>query len=555
MAENASDIPEAVVAPKSRRSVQLVWLIPLIAALVGGWLAVKSVLDRGPLITISFKTAEGLEAGKTKVKFKDVDIGLVSKVEISKDLSKVLVTAELVKGSVRALVEDTQFWVVRPRISGGSVSGLGTLLSGSYIGIGVGKATQARSEFTGLEVPPVFATVEAGREFVLRSNDLGSLDFGAPVFFRRLQVGQITNYQLDKDGKGVTLKVFVSAPYDQYVNPNTRFWHASGVDVSLDASGIKINTQSVVSILIGGLAFETPANSAVLPPAEPNAVFELFANRDGAMKNPDVQVMKIAMVFNESVRGLVAGAPIDFRGIEIGRVTAIKVELSDAGRSINIVVDADLYPGRLRARAVTAQEALGAKERAAAVDGMISHGLRGQLRTGNLLTGQLYIALDFFPDAAKVKMDWTKSPIEFPTIPGSLEELRATIGNITKKLDKVDFDAISADLRKTLQSGTSLIQRLDKETAADLQDTLRSATKLMQRLEAEVVPDAQGTLADARRALSSAERVLASESPLQHDMRDSMREIARAAQALRVLADYLERHPESLIRGKKEDEK
>jgi paraquat-inducible protein B len=552
---DSSDIPEAVAAQKSRRTVQLVWLIPLIAALVGGWLAVKSVLDRGPVITISFKTAEGLEAGKTKVKFKDVEIGLVSKIEISKDLSKVVATAELVKGAARALVEDTQFWVVRPRISGGSVSGLGTLLSGSYIGIGLGKTTQARREFTGLEVPPVFATGEAGREFVLRSKDLGSLDFGAPVFFRRLQVGQITGYELDKDGKGVTLKVFVNAPYDQYVNPNTRFWHASGVDVSLDASGIKINTQSVVSILIGGLAFETPANSAVVPPAEPNAVFELFANRDGAMKNPDLEVMKIAMVFNETVRGLVAGAPLDFRGIEIGSVTAIKAALNDASRGINIVVEADLYPARLRARAVTARAELSAKERAAAVDGMISHGLRGQLRTGNLLTGQLYIALDFFPNAPKAKIDWTKNPPEFPSTPGSLEDLRATVASITKKLDKVDLDAISADLRKTLQSGTGLIQRLDNETAADLRDTLHSATKLMQRLDAEVVPDARGTLEDARRALSSADRMLASESPLQHDMREALREIARAAQAFRVLADYLEHHPESLIRGKKEDEK
>jgi paraquat-inducible protein B len=286
VAESENEIPEAVAVKKSRRTVQLVWLIPIIAALVGGWLAVKSILDKGPVITITFKTAEGLEAGKTKLKFKDVDIGLVSKVEIAKDLSTVIVTAELVKDFAAQLVEDTRFWVVRPRISGGSVSGLGTLLSGSYIGVGVGKSTKKQHTFAGLEVPPVLASAEPGREFVLRSSDLGSLDYGSPVFFRRLQVGEIVGYDLDKDGKGVTLRLFVRAPFDQYVNQNTRFWHASGVDLTLDASGVKVDTQSLVSIVLGGLAFQTPATSEALPPAEPNAAFELYPNHRSGHEKP-----------------------------------------------------------------------------------------------------------------------------------------------------------------------------------------------------------------------------------------------------------------------------
>ncbi len=295
-----AELPAAVAAPRSRRTVQLVWLIPLIAALIGGWLAIRSVLDRGPVITITFKTAEGLEAGKTKLKYKDVDIGLVSKVVLAPDLSHVIATAELVKGTEGQVVEDTRFWVVRPRISGGSVSGIGTLLSGSYIGVGVGKSKQARREFTGLEVPPIFSTDAPGREFVLRSPDLGSLDYGSPVFFRRLQVGQVAGYELDKDGKGVTLRIFINAPYDQFVSANTRFWHASGVDVALNASGLTVDTQSVVSIVLGGLAFQTPASAEILPPAAPNAAFELFASRVEAMKNPDTVVDRYMMVFQES---------------------------------------------------------------------------------------------------------------------------------------------------------------------------------------------------------------------------------------------------------------
>jgi paraquat-inducible protein B len=356
VAENVNDIPEAVAAPKSRQTLQLVWLIPLIAALVGGWLAVKSIMDRGPVITITFKSAEGLEAGKTKIKFKDVEIGLVNKVELSKDLSKVIATAELVKGSDGQLVEDTQFWVVRPRISGGSVSGLSTLLSGSYIGVGVGKSKKSQREFTGLEVPPVFATDTPGREFVLHSPNLGSLDYGSPVYFRRLQVGQVAGYDLDKDGKGVTLKVFVNAPFDQYVTENTRFWHASGVDLTLDASGVKVETQSVVSIVLGGLAFQTPATDTILPPAEPNAVFELFKNRDDAMRHPDKIADTYVMVFNESVRGLEPGAPVDFRGIVVGEVVKIETQIDMAKGTINLPVEITFYPERLTSRNVSGKK-------------------------------------------------------------------------------------------------------------------------------------------------------------------------------------------------------
>ena len=267
------DIPEAVAVPKSRRSLQLVWVIPIVAALVGGWLAVKTILEQGPTITITFKTAEGLEAGKTKIKYKDVEIGVIHSVVLSKDLSRVIATADLVKEAEPYLVEDTNFWVVRPRISGGGVSGLGTLLGGSYVGTDIGKSKNKRHDFIGLEEPPVFAADVPGRHFVLRADTLGSLNIGEPVYFRKLQVGQVTAYELDKDGKGLTVKIFINAPYDQYVNPNTRFWNASGIDVTVDASGLRVNTESLVSILIGGIAFQTLAVDATLPPAEENASF------------------------------------------------------------------------------------------------------------------------------------------------------------------------------------------------------------------------------------------------------------------------------------------
>lgn len=546
MAENTSEnpqqngpagLPSAVAAPRSRRTVQLVWLIPLIAALIGGWLAIRSVLERGPVITISFKTAEGLEAGKTKLKFKDVEIGQVSKVELAPDLSHVVVTAQLVKGADAHLHEDTQFWVVRPRISGGSVSGISTLLSGAYIGVGIGKSKEARREFTGLEVPPIFPSNAPGREYVLRSPDLGSLDIGSPVYFRRLQVGQITGYDMDKDGKGVTLRVFVNAPYEQYVSTNTRFWHASGVDLALNASGFTVDTQSVVSILLGGLAFETPANDALLQPAQPNAVFELFANREMAMRHPDAEVDHYMMVFGESLRGLVPGAIVDFRGITVGEVVSINTRFDRDKGTISLPVAIKFFPGRLLHRELAGpQGATVVGNRKAMVDKLVARGLRAQLRTGNLLTGQLYIGLDFFPDAAKAKVNWTTTPPEFPTTPGELDALKASIFSVAKKLDQIDYAGVSTDLKETLKSTTKMMATLDA-----------SVTQL--------TPEAKAVIAEARSALVAAEQAIAPGSPLLQDSTAMMSEIARAARAFRILADYLEQHPEALITGKKEENK
>jgi paraquat-inducible protein B len=532
VAENLNEIPEAVAAPKSRRSVQLVWLIPLIAALVGGWLAVKSILDKGPVITISFKTAEGLEAGKTKLKCKDVEIGLVTKVELAKDLSGVIATAELTKGTGERLVEDTRFWVVRPRISGGSVSGLSTLLSGSYIGVGIGKSKTQHRNFVGLEVPPVFSTDEPGREFVLRSSNLGSLDFGSPVFFRRLQVGQISGYQLDKDGKGVTMQVFVNAPYDQYVTPNTRFWHASGIDVALDSTGIKIETQSVVSIVLGGIAFETPATAEVLPAAEQSTAFDLFENRTAAMKHPDTVVQRYMLVFNESLRGLEPGAVVDFRGIPIGEVVSINTKINIAKGEIDLPVEIKLFPDRLLARQTSGfTPGIVKRDPKASLNLLVGRGMRAQLRTGNLLTGQLYVALDFFPNAPKAQMNWDTDPPQIPVMAGSMEDLKTSITSVARKLDKVDYEAIGADLRQTLQT----------------------TNKLLQKIDAEIAPEARATFEEARKALTSANSALAPDSPVVQDTRATMQEVARAAQAFRILADYLERHPEALLSGKKEE--
>jgi paraquat-inducible protein B len=531
---DAADFPEAVAARRSRWRVQLVWLVPLVAVLIGGWLAVKTVLEKGPTITISFQTGEGLEAGKTKIKFKNVDVGVIKGIALSPDRKRVIATAELNRDASNTLVDDTRFWVVRPRISGGSVSGLSTLLSGSFIGMDIGTQSKSRRDFVGLEVPPVFAAGMPGREFVLKSADMGSLDVGDPVFFRRLQVGQVTSYGLDHEGTGVTLHVFINAPYDKYVSNNTRFWHASGVDVSVDTNGVKIDTESLVSILIGGLAFQSPPDAVDKPEAAAQNEFELFRDRAEAMKRHDSIVDTYVFNFKESVRGLTVGAPVDFRGIVIGEVTAIYTRFDPVKKEFSIPVEIHLYPERFTSRLESGGNGGRlATDRRQFAQTLVERGLRGQLRTGNLLTGQLYVALDFFPSAPKATMEWDKSPPELPTIPGNLQGLQDSITSLVAKLNKIPFETIGKDLHQTLADADGLLKTLNTQVA----------------------PQARATLAAAQEALASANRTLQPDSPLAQSTTDTMRELSRTAASFRALADYLERHPEALIRGKTEDKK
>src|SRR5258706_2926949 len=416
-AEIHADIPAAVAAGRARWHIPAVWLVPLVAALLAGWLAVKTVVERGPTITIRFKSADGIEPGKTKLKYKDVQIGVVKALWFSPDLKAVVATAQMEKDFGAHLVEDTRFWVVRPRIDAGTVSGLDPLLSGAYIGFDAGRSGKARREFAGLDSPPLVGTDSVGTPLVLRAASAGSLEIGSPVFFRRLAAGEVTGYELDGDGVKVTL--FIKAPFDQHVNANTRFWHASGVDVKLDASGVHVDTQSLVSILHGGIAFDTPPASA---PVEPATEFKLFENRAAALKNPETDQFEFTMLFDESVRGLEPGAPVDFRGITVGEVSAVKMQMATAGNQVLVAVRATIYPSRLEWQDAAPHTRGSPERRRRLIDTLVANGMRAQLRPASLVTHQLYLALDFFPPQA-VKVNWAASPPQLPTHKATLGEL------------------------------------------------------------------------------------------------------------------------------------
>lgn len=550
MAESPDNLPRATVVPRRRQRISVVWIIPILAAVVAIGIAIQRILSEGPTITIIFKSAGGVEAGKTFVKYKDVNIGQVTAVQLSEDHSHVVVTAKIDKSAADLMVADAKFWVVEPRVTLSGVSGLGTLLSGNFIGFEAGSSDKKQHRFTGLEMPPAITTDQPGRRFVLKAKDLGSLGIGSPIYYRRLQVGQVIGYDLSSDGTAMDIKIFVNSPYDKFVNSATRFWNASGIDVSLGAGGVEVRTQSLVSVLAGGLAFDTPPFASRAEPAAANTVFTLYNDQSTAMKQPDSISVRYVLYFNESMRGLSVGAPVTVLGLPGGEVTDVGIAIEPKTMRLRGRVEMVFFPERLVARLSQKQAAVGEniekslQQRHAFVQRMVEQrGMRAQLRSGNLITGQLYIAFDSFPNAPKAKIDWNQDPVELPVVPSTVQDIEDKLTNIVAKLDKLPLDAIGDDLRKAL---------------ASLDQTLKDAGQAVNRIDADVTPGLKTTLDDVRRAIGAADRVLnntdatlvGKDAPAQQDLRETLQEITRAARSLRVLADYLERHPESLIRGK-----
>jgi paraquat-inducible protein B len=535
----ADELPRPRVTRARRWNVSLVWLLPAVAIAIGASLLLRTVFLIGPRIEIEFASAEGVEAGKTDVRYKEVVVGKVVSVSLRGNAKRVVVGVQLERSASGIAVEDTAFWVVRPRIGIGGVSGLGTLLSGAYIAADAGVSKRSQSEFKGLEAPPLVLRGEPGSIFVLRSDDLGSLDVGSPVFHRRARVGRVVAYTLDPVSDELSVKIFVEAPYQRLVTTATRFWNASGIDLTVNASGLTLNTQTLASVLSGGLAFESPPGSGAASPAPENAVFVLYNDRRTALAPPDGPPVHVRMVFDQSVRGLSEGAAIDLLGIEIGRVTSIALQYDGPHKRFPVLVLADIYPlrlGPLRNALLKAAGPLdGRPADAVVLQQLVANGVRAQVRSGNLLTGQLYVGLDFVgKQPVRMAMDADGS-MTLPTVPGTLSEVQPQIAEIIEKISKIPFDEIGKDLRSTLAGASQAIRQLTPEA---------------QKAMVEV----QKTLAKAQASLDSLDRnVTDPNAPVQHNLEETLNELQRASRSLRVLSDYLQQHPESILRGKPAD--
>jgi len=552
-------LPEARV--EMRRRFSIVWVIPLVAAVIGGILVYHAISRRGPTITIAFKNAEGLEAGKTRIKYKDVQLGRVESISLSQDLSRVTVTARLSRETERYLNDSTRFWVVRARIAAGEVSGLGTLFSGAYIAMDPGSAGTARNAFVGLDRPPVVTADFPGRRFRLRAERLGSLDIGAPVYYRQIKVGQVDSYDLEPDGRAVTIGIFIEAPYHGHVYKNTRFWNAGGLDLRLDPSGLRLDTPSMVSLMIGGIAFDTPVDLDPGEPAEEGDVFQAYDNFEDSRQKTYAIKDRYLLYFENSIRGLDVGAPVEFGGIRIGRVLDLSLEFDAESALFRLPVLIEIEPERITG----GKQAWTQTKRRNTMDQLVAKGFRAQLKTANLITGRLVVDFAIHPNTAPSRIVWDGNYPILPTVTGALQELTGSVVRLVERFNSLPLEAIGARMQAAMENLDAALERAKikidglatEQISADAQTALKAfsatldqARHLVNRLDVDVADRAVATLEQARQTLASLETALGGDAPLTREARRAATELADAARELRILADYLSRHPEALIYGK-----
>ncbi len=542
--------PPASPEVNARATFSTVWLIPLATLLIGIWLVIRTVSQQGPEATISFKTAEGITAGKTSVKYKNVEIGQVHALRFNQDFSKVILSVRFEQGMENFLRRGTRFWVVRPQLSVRGVSGLDTLVSGSYLEIEPGEGPPQR-DFVGVEKQPVATASEAGSEITLISDRLGSVDVGSTIFYRGIAVGEVLGYKLGSDSRSVLIRAFIREPFDALVRGNSQFWNVSGVDVALGASGVKVHAESMASVLFGGIAFQTPDTLEPMSADISDLVFRLHENYASIAEQAFTRKLKFILYFESSARGLEPGAPVEFKGIKIGSVQDVRLEFDRAQSRFRIPVLVELEPERIVDR-----EAGSNVSPEDTLRDLVSKGMRARLQSGSLLTGQLLVSLDMLPDTPiNLAAPANSRYPELPTVPNAIEGITASLERFVAKIDTLEIDRIGANLLGMLEGGNALINsEHTQQTVVELEASMASLRSILGRVEGAdvgtVVEAAGAALVNLDKTLVLTQGMIQPNSPLQYNLIKMTGELEEAARAIRALMEMLERRPQSLLFGK-----
>jgi paraquat-inducible protein B len=563
MAENLEKPPQQhsvpTAAARRRRRIPLIWLVPAVSLLIALWLAWDTYSKRGPEITISFESGSGLQAGQSQLKFKDVTMGTVKSIAVSPDFSKVIVTVATTREAIPLLGGKTVFWIVKPQLFAGSISGLDTILSGSYIGmLPSTEKSEPRSTFVGSEDPPILTSSVPGTVFTLDTQKLGAISLGSPIFYRGLDVGKVLGWDLGDMARHVSIHAFVRAPFDKYVHDDSLFWNASGVSLKLGVNGIDVQMESLRALLLGGVAFDTrPDTKAEV--SESDHRFTLYASQEAAQAAGYGRLLLMVSNFSGSVAGLSVGADVTLRGLKIGEVTDVGLKFDQKTDSIvapvHYRIEADRIAGAVSAAG--ANTPLGAGAAA-----MIRRGYRATLQSPSLITGQKIIAIELVPDAPPAELSIENGDLVVPSAEsGGFDSITRSANELLSKINRIDFSSIGANLVGITKGLNDTINGppLQKSLAA-LQATMTDVQDVVRKLDAGASPalarlpkisaDLQDTLANANKLTGSVTSAYGNDSKFTRELDRLMPQLNETARAFRALADLLARHPEALIQGR-----
>ncbi len=545
MSETETTAPQPPVNPVHRAAQRwnIVWVIPILALLIGSWMIYRNFTSRGPIAYVRFETADGIAAGKTEVRCRSVRVGFVKDVKLSGDLKSVLANLELDPDYIDLLRQGTRFWVVRPRVSASDISGLGTLLTGAYIELDPGApGTETTSDFMGLETPPATNRNIPGRRLILTAEEAGSLGPGSPIYYRGFEVGRIESRTLDLQGQRVTYDAFISQEYSSLVKGNTRFWNTSGINISAGSDGFKVNTPSLQAMISGGATFGVPDDVSAGDPVADGSTFTLFVSEDAAKKSTFNPHMKFLLLFDQSVRGLAKGAPVEFRGIPIGRVADISLDYLQTAEDSRIPVLVEIDPSLLRPET---------EEKMVQPDGeflrdAVQRGLRAALKTGSLLTGSLFVDIDYYKDVPPGELSKVRDFPSIPTVSSGFAQLETKLTAILDKIQALPIDETMKKIGSAAdEAGTTAADA--RATLKEIQATAAAARKTLDSPEFSKLPT------DLRAALAAVDKSVSSVGPngaIQGDLLRTLDELRAALRSMKSLTNAIDEKPNSLLFGR-----
>lgn len=532
---NEQDLSKAKTSRQSRLSP--IWVVPIVAIAIGLWLVYDNYSNRGVVVTLNMDNAEGIEAGNTLIRSRNVEIGRVQSVQLSDDLSHAVLTASIQPEVEDMLREDSRFWVVKPRIGREGISGLGTVLSGAYIQLEPGTEEAPRREFPVSDTPPVAPAGQAGLRLSLTSQMGNSLRVGDPVSYQGYTVGRIEENRFDPESRTMQHQVFIEKPYTNLVTDSTRFWTTSGIDFRIGADGVRVNVESVEALLGGGVTFGVPEDLPMGQPVEANTHFTLYADEDAAREGTFNRYLEYVLLVDETVRGLSKGAPVEFRGVRMGTVAAVPWNFTapqpDSRARFAIPVLIRIEPQRLGIE----NSDIDLEEWETRFQRMFSLGLRASLKSGNLLTGALFVDLNFHRDLAdEYTAEQFSDRSVFPTVAGGFAQIQAQVTDLLDKLNALEIEPLLTGLDRNLEASESVLN--------EVREVSTSINQLLNDPETQAIGgNLNGTLEELRSTLQG----LSPSSPAYQELTTAIERLNRLMRDLQPLTRTLNDNPRALL--------
>ena len=433
-------------------------------------------------------------AGKTVIKSRSVDVGVIESVTLSEDFSQVVIKGRLNQNMDSLLNKNSIFWIVKPQIDKDGVSGLGTLLSGVYIELSPGSGTDEYNNkpFQLLESAPLASPNTPGIRINLVSTQSGVISKGAPVLFRGFKVGNVETSDFDPLNRSMTYRLFIKHPYESLVTENVRFWREGGVNFDLSPRGASLEVPSIEVLLAGGISFDLPDGAAAGNQATELAKYTLFDDKRSIQESQYTQYKEYLLFFKDSIAGLSKGAPVEYRGIRLGTVWEVPYYVPEmtsiAAFKFNIPVLIRMEPERLSEVKV---------DGFALLDTFIAeqkNGLRAAIKSANLFTGSMYIDLDFYTEG----IEQTNATPEkaygldvIQTVPAGLSQIQAKVIQTLDNLNRLPLDQTVAEMNKVLAEGQKLLDSLNGMASSkeaqnipkDLQNTIKRLEETLKGLQ------------------------------------------------------------------------